>query len=70
MIEHGPQSADRLSIDIAWLYCATLTHNGYSDWRIPLPREISSVGWHDNDVIWAPMNDHVLHTVVPVRDIK
>jgi hypothetical protein len=29
----------RLPYDEAWLYCACLYHDGYSDWRLPLREE-------------------------------
>jgi hypothetical protein len=44
MIEFGPELLRVLTYDEAWLYCVTLTHNGYRDWRIPTPEESRDLG--------------------------
>jgi hypothetical protein len=44
MLEFGPELLKVLTYDTAWLYCATLEHNGHNDWRIPTAREVSDTG--------------------------
>jgi hypothetical protein len=39
MIEHADISSHAITCDEAWLYCATLEHNGKYDWRMPLYSE-------------------------------
>jgi len=55
--------------DEAWLYCATLTHNGKYNWRIPTENEYLDYeidGWLDEE-----KDDYVLwpQQVTPVRDV-
>ena len=35
MIEYADVSLHEITCDEAWLYCATLEHNGKYDWRMP-----------------------------------
>lgn len=44
MLEFGPELLRVTTYDTAWLYCATLDHNGHNDWRLPTAREISDAG--------------------------
>jgi hypothetical protein len=39
MIEQATTKRKHISFDEAWLYCATCTHNGKYDWRMPTRRE-------------------------------
>ena len=55
--------------DIAWLYCACLYDNGYSDWRMPTAIEAEGKGWYDSDVEWCDRYLHSTYTVLPVRDV-
>lgn len=41
MIEIAPLSDFPMTYDEAWLYCATLEHNGHNDWRIPTDYEFT-----------------------------
>ena len=59
-IEGAPESKNQLTLDEAWLYCACLYHNGYSDWRMPTYPQYLSIGrlpdncWQDD---WYRFND-------------
>ena len=64
------QANHKLTIDEAWLYCACLYHNGYSDWRIPTMIEAqSNLGqiWDTFDLEYYSGNSLRLSTV-PVRN--
>jgi len=71
MIEIGPQTKKKMSYDDAWLYCLTLTHNGYKDWRLPKILEYSSSSdfrlcWYEGDEYAGERHWHT----VPVRDVN
>ena len=65
----------RLTLDEAWLYCACLFEDGYSDWRLPNVDEADDM----LDAVWEQMDDitgnyhkgnYTLYTyyAVPMRD--
>ena len=62
----------RLPYDAAWLYCACLYHDGYSNWRLPTHKEYMShptiAGWHQDD---EPnhLGKGIRWEIFPVRDI-
>ena len=66
----------RLPYDEAWLYCACLYHDGYSDWRLPSKGEVYSGGdleqhiplWLSSDVVYEYRQDST-YNVVPVRTV-
>jgi hypothetical protein len=66
----------RLPYDEAWLYCACLYHDGYSDWRLPSWDEVYSGGdleqhiplWLSSDVIHEYTHNSK-YNVVPVRTV-
>jgi hypothetical protein len=75
MIEIGPTSKVKLSIDMAWLYCATLTHDEKYNWRMPTYNERwnsisgSSLTWDSDEYASGPVyNILTSHKVIPVRD--
>ena len=71
-ISIGPKTADMITYDLAWLFCACLFHEGYSDWRIPTRGEnIASRlgGWHQDDGEIHAGNDQRWE-ICPVRDNK
>jgi hypothetical protein len=41
MIERAPRSTTRLTLDEAWLYTITLTHDNKYDWRLPTAQEFN-----------------------------
>ena len=69
MIEQAPRLEDSVSIDVAWLYCATLIYNGYNDWRMPTSIEADSNEWIDTDIGWHGLYADCVYTVTPVRDV-
>ena len=68
MIEHALR-LKAVSFDIAWLYCACLYDNGYSDWRMPNSVEAEGKGWYDSDVTWCDRYPNSIYTVLPVRNV-
>ena len=72
MIEPAPVSKDTLPFDIAWLYCATLTHDNKNDWRLPTFGEYvyESItiegGWY---VLDSNSQSGVARYALPVRTI-
>ena len=66
MIERGPALLD-VTYDIAWLYTATLYHNGKSDWRWLTFAD----DWHQFQTpLWAEChkrNDFEIRHIYPVR---
>ena len=63
----GPIPTVNLSYDAAWLYCACLTEDGYSDWRMPTISETHySATLHNwyNELV----NIGGRRRVTPVRD--
>ena len=66
----------KLPCDEAWLYCACLYHDGYSDWRLPAWGEVYSGGdleqhiplWLSSDVVYEYRQDST-YNVVPVRTV-
>ena len=76
MIEFGPRSKDKVSFDTALLYCMTLDHEGYCNWRLPVADETVFETLFEVEV-WVNENEkiaidspYVPFYVVPVRDIK
>ena len=78
MIELGPTSKVKLSIDMAWLYCATLTHDEKYNWRMPTYNERwnsipgSSLTWDSDEyqsgTAYNEYNITPSYKVIPVRD--
>lgn len=68
MIETALVSIDTLPVDIAWLYCATLTYNNKYDWRFPTIYEFIYSGLFTNLDVWNIENVNNPH--LPIRDIK
>ena len=75
MIEIAPESEVNLSIDMAWLYCVTLTHNEKYNWRMPTYMEKSCsiprppfLSWDSSDFASGPVYNMLSHKVIPVRD--
>jgi hypothetical protein len=66
MIEFAPAVYTQITYDTAWLYCSTLEHNGYRDWRLPTYKEWCNsthlIGWYENA---RPLLN--LRVVYPVR---
>ena len=65
----------RLTLDEAWLYCACLFEDGYSDWRLPNVDEADDM----LDAVWEQLDDingfywtdqYIRYTyyAVPMRD--
>ena len=76
MIEFGPRSKDKVSFDTALLYCMTLDHEGYCNWRLPVADETVfetlfevEVWVNENEKI-ATDNPYQSFYVIPVRDIN
>jgi hypothetical protein len=73
MIEIGPRTKKKMSYDDAWLYCATLTHDNYYNWRIPTQQEyldpdfVHSHVWDQSDAKTYRLKD-IMFPTVPVRD--
>lgn len=78
MIENADISHHEMTCDEAWLYCLTLEHNGYKDWRMPTYRERIEFGffstWDQGDISDFIRNIWVTHLtccrIVPVRDLN
>ena len=69
MLDIAPLVSVRFgTLDEAWLFCATLEHNGFSDWRLPTWSEGSNIDgflfWHSD---WNHITKVGFH-VLPVRD--
>lgn len=70
MLDTAPLLSMRFStLDDAWLYCSTLEHNGFSDWRLPTWSEGADFDrpfmfWHSD---WNRINKVGYHAL-PVRD--
>lgn len=79
----GPQSGTKISYLEAWLYCLTLDHNGYKDWRMLAKGDAFSLAIENIDIYigtWMKEADcemnsagesmytHVRAHVIPVRD--
>ena len=66
MIEKAPVSSRELSIEEAFLYTITCTHNNKNDWRLPTHKEYMNcehiVGWFKHRDSWGK------YPVTPVRD--
>ncbi len=43
MIELAPMPTTRLTLDDAWIYTITLTHDNKYDWRLPTAWEFNNV---------------------------
>ena len=56
MIEFGPRSKDKVSFDTALLYCMTLDHEGYCNWRLPVADETVLETLFDVEV-WVNENE-------------
>ena len=77
MIEFAPDTPLQLTYDEAWLYCATLTHNNYYDWRIPTWLEaqdyykrIHKHSWVVEDArLQSNLSPKVAFITTPVRTI-
>ena len=67
-IDLGPTSEIVSSHDEAWLYCACLYHNGYSDWRLSNRKEYSNLniiyGWWQGSA-----RNNLPNVTMPVRDL-
>jgi hypothetical protein len=48
MIEYAPRTKECTGYNTAWLYCITLEHNGYYDWRLPTHAE-----YYDSPIIMS-----------------
>lgn len=66
----------RLPYDEAWLYCACLYHDGYSDWRLPLLAEVNSCDVLEQHVpLWLSSDrpyeyrQNSTYNSVPVRTV-
>ena len=71
-IEIGPRVSTPIHYDEALLYCMTLSHNGYYDWRLPFAREaiFESAIWVDeNAVLYPKSHPYAKYPTIPVRDI-
>ena len=70
MIDIGPESKE-ITITEAWLYCACLYHDGYSDWRLPDWDEIfyiqSRASWDSSDTN-RKWTDSDRFATLPVRN--
>ena len=80
MIEIGTFHHVRLQYDEAWLYCACLYHDGYSDWRMIDYNEVAQVTalndielpvvWHLSDLkLSRATRAGVKWRIIPVRDL-
>ena len=65
-----------LPYDEAWLYCACLYHDGYSDWRWPSLAEVEACDDFDQHIpLWLfrdrpyDYRYNSLYNVVPVRTV-
>ena len=78
-VDFAQPSQHKILFDEAWLYCACLFYNGYSDWRLPYYSEVykeikemngwynhyTNHGWYNAD---DPL-DQSFYYAFPVRDI-
>jgi hypothetical protein len=76
MIEYADRSLHEIPCDEAWLYCATLEHNGHRDWRMPTYDERMDLEFygfwdiddHNNREKWTTYDATCF--IIPVRDIN
>jgi hypothetical protein len=72
MIDRAPRPACPFTYDEAWLYCLTLDHKGYKDWRLPTKHEYSQApdipvaSWFEDEEVFFASN---VCPVTPVRDV-
>lgn len=76
MIEFGPRASCKLLFDEALLYCMTLDHEGYCNWRLPNSDEtvfetlFDVEVWVNENEKFATDNPYQSFYVIPVRDIN
>jgi hypothetical protein len=66
----GPRSNNQIAFDEAWLYCATLAHNGKYDWRFPTEDEYMNHSAIKLDDFSGGDHVYQLNYVTPVRDVN
>lgn len=73
MIEQATTKRRYITYDEAWLYCATCTHKGHYDWRMPTKLE-HSVRRYKPLILgqWYERGDYNISYrtyITPVRDV-